>query len=387
MRASDIEARAVAKIVLVALFWAALAVLFAIAILHTRTTLRWVITAIFLALALDPAVGLLERIRIGRFRMPRVGAVLTALAIFLAALTFLVLHVIPPMVSGVESLAKKAPTYVKDFEDWAEENEEFQELNEKYDITQKLSEQASTLPSKLGGAATTLGNATLSLLEHLIAAITILTLTVFMLLEGKGMFERGTGRLPMPHRERMRRVGFRIAAVVRSYVSVNVVLAIAVGFFTWLYLEITGFHLAVPLALLVGFLDLIPLIGLTVGGFLVAIVLAIDGQPYDAFIWLAIFLVYQQLQDRVIQPIMYRGGSLKVNPVVAIVAVLVGANLAGVLGALIAIPTAASLGVILDELVLTSPDEEIAGKRRAKPRAKPKRRSGAAKAPKPKPAE
>ena len=70
-----------------------------------------------------------------------------------------------------------------------------------------------------------------------------------------------------------------------------------------------------------------------------------------------------------------------------LVAVLVGANLAGVLGALIAIPTAASLGVILDELVLTSPDEEIAGKRRAKPRAKPKRRSGAAKAPKPKPAE
>ena len=379
MRASDIEARAVAKIVLVALFWAAIAVLLAIAILHTRTTLRWVVTAIFLALALDPAVGLLERIRIGRFRMPRVGAVLTALAAFLAALAFLVLHVIPPMVSDVESLAKKAPTYVADFEKWAEENEQFQELNQKYDLTEKLTEQASSLPSKLGGAATTLGNATVSVLEHVIAAITILTLVVFMLLEGRGMFERGTGRLPMPHRERLRRVGIRIAAVVRSYVSVNVVLAVAVGFFTWLFLEIIGFHLAIPLALLVGFLDLVPLIGLTIGGFLVAIVLAIDGQPYDALIWLAIFIAYQQLQDRVIQPIMYRGGALKVNPVVAIVAVLVGAELAGVLGALIAIPTAASLGVILDELVLTSPDEER--------KRKPKRRSGVAKAAKPKPAK
>ena len=99
MRASDIEARAVAKIVLVALFWAALALLLAIAILHTRTTLRWVVTAIFLALALDPAVGLLERIPLGRGRhLPRVAAVLGALAVFLVGLVFLCLHVIPPIV-------------------------------------------------------------------------------------------------------------------------------------------------------------------------------------------------------------------------------------------------------------------------------------------------
>jgi predicted PurR-regulated permease PerM len=123
--------------------------------------------------------------------------------------------------------------------------------------------------------------------------------------------------------------------------------------FTWAFLEIEGFHLALAMAVLVAFLDLVPLIGLTVGGVLVAIVLAIDGRPYDAGVWLAVFLAYQQLQDRVIQPLMYRGGALKVNPVVAIVAVLVGANLAGVLGALIAIPVAASLGVVLDEVLFS----------------------------------
>ena len=355
MRASDIEARAVAKVVLVALFWAALAVLLAIAILHTRTTLRWVVTAIFLALALDPAVGLIEKIRIRGRSLPRVAAVLGALAIFLAGLTLLILHVIPPMIKDVEGLAKKVPTYVTDFENWAEDNKQFAELNEKYDLTSKLSEQASALPSKLGDGATALGNATVSVLEHLLAAITILTLTVFLLLEGKGMFQRGTGRLDKPHRDRARRVGTRIAAVVRSYVTVNVLLAIGAGLFTWVFLEILGFHLAIPMALLVAFLDLVPLIGLTIGGLLVAVVLAIDGQPYDAFLWLAIFLAYQQLQDRVIQPLMYKGGALKVNPVVAIVAVLVGANLAGVLGALIAIPVAASLGVIIDEVVLSGP--------------------------------
>ena len=138
---------------LVALFWAALAVLLAIAILHTRTTLRWVVTAVFLALAFDPAVGLIERIKIGGRNVPRVAAVLSVLAVFLAALTFLVLHVIPPTIKNIEGLAKKAPTYVSDFEQWAEDNEQFNELNQKYDLTDKLSEQASSLPSKLGDAA------------------------------------------------------------------------------------------------------------------------------------------------------------------------------------------------------------------------------------------
>ncbi|MDP9228240.1 MAG: AI-2E family transporter [Actinomycetota bacterium] len=355
MRSDQIESRAVAKIVVVTLFYAALALLLAIVVLHTTTTLRWVVTAVFLALALDPAVALIERIRIGGRNVPRVVATLAVLVAFLAGLVFLILHVVPPAIKEIEGLAKKLPTYVADFEHWADDNRQFQELNDKYDLTSKLSEQASSLPSKLGSGASELGSVTVSLLEHLIAAITVLTITVFLLLEGKGMFERGTGRLPPPQRERTRHVGTRIAAVVRSYVSVNLLLAVASGLFTWIFLEILGFHLAIPLAVLVGFLDLIPLVGLTVGGLLVAIVLAIDGQPYDALVWLAIFITYQQLQDRVIQPLMYRGGALKVNPVVAIVAVIVGANLAGVLGALIAIPVAASLGVLIDELVLSGP--------------------------------
>ena len=358
MRASQIEARAVAKVVLVALFYAALALLLAIVILHTRTTLRWVATALFLALALDPAVGLLQRVHFRGRPLPRVLAILAVYAVFFAGLLFLILHVLPPIISDIEGLARKLPSYVNDLEIWAEQNQEFQELNEKYSLTQTLSDQAQSLPSKLGSGATTLGHATVSVLEHLLAAITILTLTFFMLLEGKGMFGRGTGRLPEPHRERFRRVGRRVAAVVRSYVSVNLVLAVAAALLTFAFLEIEGFHLALPLAVLVGFLDLIPLIGLTVGGFAVALVLVIDGGPGDAVLWLVVFLAYQQLQDRVIQPVMYRGGALKVNPVVAIVAVLVGANLAGVLGALLAIPTAASLGVVIDELVLRSPEPQ-----------------------------
>jgi predicted PurR-regulated permease PerM len=151
----------------------------------------------------------------------------------------------------------------------------------------------------------------------------------------------------------VRRIADRIGEVVKAYVSVNLLLAIAAGFLTWAFLEAEGFHLALPLGVLVAFLDLIPLIGLTAGGFGVFVVLLIDGGPGDAIIWLVAFLIYQQLQDRVIQPILYKGGALKVNPAVAIVAVIVGANLAGVLGALLAIPVAASLGVVLEELVFS----------------------------------
>jgi predicted PurR-regulated permease PerM len=355
VRAEQVEARAVAKIVVVALFWIAVGVLVAIALLHTRTTLQWVAAAIFLGLALDPAVSLIQRAWPGGGSMPRALAILVGYVLGFAALVFLSLHVFPPIVDDVESLAKKLPTYVHDFENWVNDNQQFQDLNAKYHITEKLSEQASTLPSRLSGEASTVGSFTVSLLEHLIAAITVLTLTFFLLLEGRGMVERGTARLPDQQRGRARRIADRVAEVVKAYVSVNLLLAIAAGFLTWAYLQVDGFHLAVPLAVLVTFLDLIPLIGLTVGGFSVFLALLIDGGPGDAIIWLIAFLVYQQLQDRVIQPLLYKGGALKVNPAVAIVAVLVGANLAGVLGALLAIPVAASLGVVLDELVFSGP--------------------------------
>ena len=162
MRSDQIEARAVSKIVFVALFCAALAVLLAIAILHTRTTLQWVAAAIFLALALDPAVGLLQRIRIRGRPLPRVAATLFVYLRFFAALVFLSLHVFPSIVANVEGLATKLPTYVSDFEDWANNNAQFQELNDKFHIIEKLNEQASSLPSRLGDGATELGHITVS---------------------------------------------------------------------------------------------------------------------------------------------------------------------------------------------------------------------------------
>jgi predicted PurR-regulated permease PerM len=349
MIASRIEARAVFKVVAIVLVAIGVALLLEHVIVEVRTTIRWLFAAVFLALALSPLVELIERPRVRGRSLPRWLAALVAYLLFLAVLTFLVLAVIPPIVREVGQLGSQLPTYIKDFENWAENNEEFRELNDKYDITRLLSEQASQLPSKLGDAAGTLREITVGLLNNLVEAIVVLTLSYFLLLDRGRMFERGVSQLRSRHREAVRRAGERIAGIVRSYVSVNLTLAALAGVFTWLVLELLGVDLAVPLAVLVGLLDLVPLIGFTVGGLLVAVVAAVHDFPTALIVWFAAFLIYQQLQDRVIQPIFYRR-AVRIHPVVAIVVVLAGAQLAGILGALLAIPVAASLGVIYDEV-------------------------------------
>ncbi len=348
MQAARIQGWAVVKVVAIALVVIAAAVLLALIALQIRTTLKWAFAGIFLALALAPAVGQVERIKLRGRSLPRWLAILVVYILFGALFVFLMLEVIRPIISEVEALAPKLPGYVDDFKRWATDNEEFRELNHKFNITSKLSEAASSLPSKLGGAAGEAKTLTVSLLNNLLAAITILVIAFFLLIDGDRQFERLTGRFTPTARDRTRRIGDRIYAIVKGYVTVNLTLAAAVGVITWLVLEILGVDLAVPLAVLVAFLDLIPLIGLTLGGVLVAIVAAFHDFPTTLIIWGVFFLVYQQLQDRVIQPLMYKN-AVQVHPVIAIIAILVGAELLGILGALLAIPVAASIGVLVDE--------------------------------------
>jgi predicted PurR-regulated permease PerM len=349
VEAARIQARAVVKVAAISLVVIAAALLLAIIVLHVRTEIRWLFAALFLALAMNPAVDRVESLRIRGHRIfPRWLAILVVYVLVLALFVFLILQVVPPIIREFEHLGSKVPGYVHDFRQWANQNQQFQELNHKYNITLTLSQQASTIPSKLGGAASDIQTITVSILEHLLAAITILALTFFLLLDGRQQGERLLSRMPAENATRWRRIATRIAGVVKSYVSVNLLLAIAAGVFTWLSLELLGVDLAVTMGVIVGFLDLVPLIGFTVGGFFVAIVAAFHNFPGALIAWMALFLVYQQVQDRVIQPLLYKN-AVRVHPAVAIIAILVGGELAGILGALLAIPTAATIGVLIDE--------------------------------------
>lgn len=349
MDAARIQARAVVKVAAISLAVIAVSLLLGIIALHVRTEIRWVFAALFLALAMNPAVDRVEGLRLrGHKVFPRWLAILVVYLLLLALFAFLILQVIPPIIREFEHLGSKVPGYVEDFRRWANQNQQFQDLNHKYGLTGTLNEQASTIPSKLGSAATDIQSVTVSLLEHLLAAITILALTFFLLLDGRQQGERLLERIRPETAARWRRIGTRVAGVVKSYVSVNLLLAISAGVFTWLALELLGVDLAVTMGVIVGFLDLVPLIGFTVGGFFVAIVAAFHDFPSALIVWLVLFLIYQQVQDRVIQPLLYKH-AVRVHPAVAIVAILVGGELAGILGALLAIPTAATIGVLIDE--------------------------------------
>ena len=360
MQASRIESRAVIKVMAIVVVAIGVAVLLNHVVVEVKTTIRWICAALFLALALNPLVELLERARIGARSMPRWLAILAAYVLFIVGFIFLVLAVIPPIVREVEQLGSQLPTYVKDFEHWANNNVQFRDLNEKYNITSLLSSEAAQLPSKLGDAAGAAKEITVGILNNIVEAVVVFTLTFFLLLDGRAHFGAITARIREPQRERVRRVATRIAGIVRSYVSVNLLLAAFAGVFTWLALELLGVDLAVPLAVLVAFLDLVPLIGFTIGGLLVAVVAALHGFPGTLLIWLALFVIYQQVQDRVVQPIFYKN-AVQLPPAVAAIAVLAGAQLAGILGALLAIPIAAALGVIFDEIWPAPGDDQAAG--------------------------
>jgi predicted PurR-regulated permease PerM len=350
LQAAQIQARAVFKVVWIALVSIAAAALLVLVLSRVETTLQWLATAIFLALALSPAVDGVQSLRIGDRQPPRPVAILAVFVAFLALAFFLVLHVIPPIVEEAEELGSKAPGYVKDFEGWAEDNEQFRELNDKYDLTKALSDQASKIPAHLGDVASEAKHVTVEILEHVLAAITIFVLTFFLLMDGREQTQRLISRLPERHRPRWRRIAERIHGVVKGYVTVNLLSAVTAGLFTWAVLELLGVDLAVPLAVIVAFLDLIPLVGFTIGGLLVAAVAAAHDFPTALIVWVVLFLVYQQLQDRVIQPLLFKN-MVQVHPVVAIVAILIGGSVLGVLGAVLAIPVAASIGVVIDEVL------------------------------------
>jgi predicted PurR-regulated permease PerM len=217
VEAARIQAQAVVKVVAISLAVIAVAVLLAIVVLHVRTEIRWVFAALFLALAMLPAVDRVESLQIrGRKVFPRWLAILLVYLVLFGFFVFLVLQVVPPIIREFEELGSKAPGYVHDFRQWANQNQDFQELNRKYDITQALSRQASSIPSKLGGAAGEVRSLTVSILEHLLAAITILALTFFLLLDGRQQGERLLTRTQPNTAARLRRIATRIAGVVKS---------------------------------------------------------------------------------------------------------------------------------------------------------------------------
>ena len=317
-----------------------LAVALALAVVWiARHVISWVVIALFLALALDPFVNFIQR-RSGLSRGPAIGiAYLVALVVIAGVgATF-----VPKLIDEVNGFVDALPSYVHDV---THGRGRLGFLETKYHVVEKVQEQVHNGGAKrvlgLSGAALSI---TKSIITVIAATVTIVFLTFFMLLEGRDWVERGYSLFPESSRPRWRRVGHDIYRTVGGYVTGNILISLIAGATITIVLLIMGVPYAVALGLLVAFLDLIPLAGATVAGIIVTLVAFLHTVPAGIVV-LVFFVVYQQIENHFLQPVIY-GRTVQLSPLAVLISVLVGAELAGILGALAAIPVAGALQVII----------------------------------------
>jgi len=302
-----------------------------------RSVLGLVFIAIFLAVALGPAVDLFAR-----RGAPRSVAILGVFASLVFGVFLIGLVVVPPVVDQVEALARDAPGYIEDLRS----NAALRRYDDRYDISSRLTEQAATLPSRLGDAASALQAVTFGVFSTIVQLILVLTITFFLLLDGRRITEFVFDQMSPDSRARFSLVALDVYRSVGGYVAGALTIATVCGVVTWITLLLLGVPFAVPLAVLMGFLALVPLVGATLGGLIVALVTLLDDFPQDTIIWIVVAVVYQQLENNVLQPQVYKR-TVDLHPLSVIFAILVGASLLGVLGALVAIPIGAAIQILL----------------------------------------
>ena len=311
-----------------------------IVLYRIRSVLELVLVAGFLAIALGPPVEFLVRHRVKR----ALAIVLVYLGI-VALIVGVGLLIIPPVVGGVNDLSHDIPGYVQDLR----KSDTFRKYDDKYDISKKLNDQAKKLPSKLGEAAGTLQDLTVGVFGALVKLVTVLTMTFFLLLDGGKILHFFLRARGPTEEERLGTIFEGIYRSVAGYVAGNLVISFIAGGVTYITLIILGVPFAAPLAVLMGFLDLIPLVGATIGGIVIGAVTAFTDFPTATIVWVIVLLVYQQVENNVLQPIVYRR-TVQVAPLLTIVAVLIGATLLGVLGVLIAIPIAGAIQIVVRDV-------------------------------------
>jgi predicted PurR-regulated permease PerM len=336
----DLSARQIVRIVLTVVCVAiSLYVLYLL-----RKPIGWLLIATFLALALAPPVNVLAR------RMRRGFAITIVYLGLLAIPLLLIALMVPPMVTEANKFADNVPQYSRDVTKFVKENERLRELNEDYDITTQLEKEASKLPGRLGGAAGTLRDVGFGIVSSAFALITILVLTAFLLGSGRAWVDALVNMRPPDQRERMRRSLERMAEAVAGYVAGAMTIAVIAGVLTYVVLLILGVPFRGPLAVIAGLFSLIPLVGATIAAVLIGLVTVFNDFPTTTIIWTIWAIGYQQLENHLIQPQIQKR-TVKVHPFITIVAVLFGASLLGVIGALVAIPVAASIQILLREYV------------------------------------
>jgi predicted PurR-regulated permease PerM len=298
-----------------------------------------IVLALVFALGLDPMVSWLVRHGWGRswgVAAVTIGFLLIVVGVFAV--------IIPPIVAQVEQLSRALPGLLQELQD---RSSALGRLNTRYhlldSVKSELSGGAGGLP--LGGVL----NIGLAVFGTLTAAVTVLVLTVYFLANLPAIRPVVYRMYPARRPDRASELGDEISARVGGYVLGNLLTSGIAGLGTFLFLEIVHVPFAVALGVLVAVLDLIPVVGSTIGGILVTLV-ALSVSTAVAVASLVFYVAYRLLEDYLLVPrVMNR--AVDVPPVLTIVALIIGGALLGIVGAFLAIPAAAAVQLVVTRVV------------------------------------
>ncbi len=325
-----------------------LGLLTAYGLVHALSAVRSVLILLlisgFLAVGLNPAVEWL--LRRGMQRGRAVGTVLVVVLLGFAGFLF---AIVPPIVDQTTEFVKEAPTFLDDLQ----KNGTVRDLDERFHIIQQAKDFVTSpdLAASTFGGFLGVGKVVFS---AIFSAITVLTLTLYFMSSLPNMKAAALRGVPRSRRARVGLITDDILSRVGGYVAGALGIALCAGVTSFVLLLLTGMPYPLALALVVAVTDLLPVIGATIGAVIISAV-AFSQDVRTGAIVAIFYLIYQQVENYVLYPsIMKR--SVDVSPAVTIVAVLVGASLLGVVGALLAIPIAAAVQLILAEVYVPRQD-------------------------------
>lgn len=317
-----------------------------LALVEIRGVLVQIVVALFIAAGLDPLVRFLER-----RGLRRPYAVLVVIVLVLIVLALFLIAIVPVITDQVSAIANSAPRWLSNLQ----HNAKVREIDNQYHVIERIQAFVTGGDFISGVFGGVLGFG-LAVLSALLNTFIITVLTLYFL----ASMDRIKGALfrlaPASRRDRVTKLGERIFQSVGGYVSGAAMIALLAGVSTLAFLFIVGIgRYAVALAFVVMATDVIPMIGATIGAVIVsAICFATDVKT--GIIAVIFYIAYQQFENYVVYP-RVMAHSVEIPGVLTVVAALIGAALLGVVGALLAIPTAAAILMIVREVWVRAQDQ------------------------------
>jgi predicted PurR-regulated permease PerM len=305
-----------------------------------RRIVGLVVIAAFFATILNPLVDAVTRLRLRRSLATTIVFVLGV-----AGFAGMIYIFVRPVYDAGQSFAKDLPGIV----DRAQHGQgRVGELIQRFHIDEKVKENAPKLQEALRNAGGPAVRTAQRVASGLVALLTILVVSFLMLLEAPAIIGSFLSLLSPEHAVQVRRIGQDVARAVTGYMAGNLLISLIAGLLTYVSLKILGVPFAGVLALWVGFADLLPLVGATLGA-IPTIAIAFLRSTGAGIAMVVIYIVYQQLENHFISPVIM-SRTVDLSPLLVLLSALVGVELAGFVGALLAIPAAGAIQVVVRDL-------------------------------------